>query len=508
MIMTSIGALLAAVPLLGFFVLAFGSFVEKGAGTYIFGALFLAASLAGLRTLRNFGFLHQIALIALLFGLCMTGFGLYRDASSLEASLGLLALTIALAIAIRDDWIAAVLGGGGAVFAAIILDEATKWLSGSRGSYIDLIGTRASWGLAGLFGCLALLTIRRLRVPAANSATASDRYLSGWTAAALAGLIVASGRTFMLSATWGAPGGAPVMPADMAALQMTWFGVVSLLAALFAGSRVFTAFPDLRTPTGLVSAMILSLLALLIPGLGIALLSLVVAAEAARRPLMFLSVFAALWLVGTFYYWLGWPLTHKAYLMIGLGLLLGAVAWTAARQRAMPETTPAAARLAPIATSVLVLVSAAATAIVAGQTIRQKEAIIENGRRLLVSLAPVDPRSLMQGDYMALRFELPAGLPSAETVGDAKVRAIAEVADNGVARFTALASDGYQPSSDEVIVNLSRKHGRWMCATDAWHFREGTADTYAKAKFGEFRVSPDGDAILVGLADEGLLPLQ
>ena len=35
-----------------------------------------------------------------------------------------------------------------------------------------------------------------------------------------------------------------------------------------------------------------------------------------------------------------------------------------------------------------------------------KERIKTNGERIFLALAPVDPRSLMQGDYMALRFEI------------------------------------------------------------------------------------------------------
>ena len=36
----------------------------------------------------------------------------------------------------------------------------------------------------------------------------------------------------------------------------------------------------------------------------------------------------------------------------------------------------------------------------------QKEQHLSNGEVVLLELAPVDPRSLMQGDYMRLRFAL------------------------------------------------------------------------------------------------------
>jgi uncharacterized membrane-anchored protein len=41
---------------------------------------------------------------------------------------------------------------------------------------------------------------------------------------------------------------------------------------------------------------------------------------------------------------------------------------------------------------------------VVNRGIVQRERILDEGRVVLLELAPVDPRSLMQGDYMALRF--------------------------------------------------------------------------------------------------------
>ncbi len=43
-------------------------------------------------------------------------------------------------------------------------------------------------------------------------------------------------------------------------------------------------------------------------------------------------------------------------------------------------------------------------------SIQTKEDIKANGETVLLQLAPVDPRSLMQGDYMALRFAITQGL--------------------------------------------------------------------------------------------------
>lgn len=39
-------------------------------------------------------------------------------------------------------------------------------------------------------------------------------------------------------------------------------------------------------------------------------------------------------------------------------------------------------------------------------SVMQKETLIAKGTEVLLRLAPVDPRSLMQGDYMALNYEV------------------------------------------------------------------------------------------------------
>ena len=59
----------------------------------------------------------------------------------------------------------------------------------------------------------------------------------------------------------------------------------------------------------------------------------------------------------------------------------------------------------------------------------------------------------------------------------------------------------------ERLITLTPKNGRWTLVTDAWFFKEGEAPRWAAARFGEFRVTADGQALLVGLRGEGLRPL-
>ena len=47
-----------------------------------------------------------------------------------------------------------------------------------------------------------------------------------------------------------------------------------------------------------------------------------------------------------------------------------------------------------------------------------------------------------------------------------------------------------------------------MLVTNAWYFREGEAEHWAAARYGEFRVLPDGRALLVGMADAQLARIE
>src|ERR1700754_4900244 len=61
-------------------------------------------------------------------------------------------------------------------------------------------------------------------------------------------------------------------------------------------------------------------------------------------------------------------------------------------------------------TRAITVLGAILVLVAVNHSIRAKEHIINAGEPIYLALAPVDPRSLMQGDYMALRFHLTAQL--------------------------------------------------------------------------------------------------
>ena len=138
--------------------------------------------------------------------------------------------------------------------------------------------------------------------------------------------------------------------------------------------------------------------------------------------------------------------------------------------------------------------------------IYQREALITEGRVVLLRLSPVDPRSLMQGDYMRLNFEaadqaFPSG---ARKRSDGQV--VVAIDGRGVGHFRRLA-DARPLAPGEIALRYRIRDGRPNFATNAYFFEEGQAAAFADAAYGEFRVGDDGETILTGLRDSRLRPL-
>lgn len=137
-------------------------------------------------------------------------------------------------------------------------------------------------------------------------------------------------------------------------------------------------------------------------------------------------------------------------------------------------------------------------------TIVQREQLIRDGTVARLELAPVDPRSLMQGDYMALRFQLANQAYRRGT--DRKAddgRIVVKADDKGVARY--VRHDAGEPlAAGELRMRYRVREGRVKFATNAWFFQEGHAKHYERARYGEFRVAPSGEMLLVNMLGEKL----
>lgn len=517
-LLTLLGAWLAALPVLAIFGLFAVRWVMDGAGTYVVGALALAGAVALLRTQGLALFLEQIAIPALFTGGWLLGFALMRDGPPLLAAATLLLLTLAVAAAVPQHWLRTLLGGAAAGLWAWTLG-ATWYHWHYMNHRIDLT---IVWGVlhVALLTWVGLLALQHQALGQQNRlAVALEPLACGWVVAVLCGLAQLSGMTFMLAGVlgsgdglWG-PASHTTGAGASSMVQVNQVGSVALVLA--AGWVAQRAWPALRQPQAAALLAVLAVLGFFMPTLGAALLALAITGTTQRWRQAAVAALAAAWMVGSFYYQLAWPLATKAMVLAGCGAVLGLLAWTALRapeRTAQPAsgTTPAAPaagatpRTARIATWALVL-GLACTLLVANGGIAQKEHTIAQGRKVFAPLAPVDPRSLMQGDYMRLNFQLPTERASYEELAwGQRPNAVGTLDERGVVQWLRTDLPGAPLQAGEIRFALTPRGGQWTLVTDAWYFREGDAARWEAAKFGEFRVEPDGKALLVGLADAQL----
>jgi len=505
-LLTALGAWLAAIPLIAVVGLLLGDLISRSVGPYFTGLLVLAGAVTVLRSRDLPVFVEQLAVPALLVGGGALAFGLYRDLSSQAAAMVLMALALGLAIAIPRPWLRVLLGAAAAgLLVQALLPRHGFWRHGSSVFFLWL-----ALHAALLLWWLGL--VWQQRGPAygaqARMAAALESVAAGWLLMVLAGLCWWSGMSFLVGGSLGS-GLWRELATGSGASRMSdtgWLLAQAASVALAGAAAYITGrhWPSLRQP--LVAAVGLALLALcwFLPVLGAVLLALAWTATSRRWLLAAAAAFAAAWIIGSFYYQLHWPLAHKALVLAGLGAMLGSLAWWAGRAgQGTPGAAAAAGNKAGAAAMVL---AAVLTLGLANFSIWQKETLIARGEKVFVELAPVDPRSLMQGDFMRLNYRVPGSMEPElrQLVTRQRPHVIARRDERGVAQLLRVAPADAPLAEGEMRIELTPKDGRWILVSDAWFFREGDARRWEAAKYGEFRVTSDGKALLVGLADAQL----
>ena len=179
----------------------------------------------------------------------------------------------------------------------------------------------------------------------------------------------------------------------------------------------------------------------------------------------------------------------------------------------------------------LILLCAPLILAVVNLAIWQNERLIKQGETLLLELAPVDPRSLMQGDYMALSYALERDIFDAmrpkhphstqdelgseldveldELDTDFRIYepsdgyVIVKIDDNNVGHFVRLADSNSREelTKSELPIYYRIRNGSVQLATNAFFFQEGHAEAFEAAEYGLFRVNDKGEPLLTEMVD-------
>lgn len=145
--------------------------------------------------------------------------------------------------------------------------------------------------------------------------------------------------------------------------------------------------------------------------------------------------------------------------------------------------------------------------------IDQKQAALRNGDTVYLELAPRDPRSLMQGDYIALNYAVCNDV--AHQVNDyspdnkrapSSGEIVISLDNRKVGHFVRLHSD--EPLTPQERLVHYRVQG-WFASIGAerYFIPEGSGNAFTSAKYGKMKIAPNGTILLVALCDKDLNPI-
>ncbi len=140
-------------------------------------------------------------------------------------------------------------------------------------------------------------------------------------------------------------------------------------------------------------------------------------------------------------------------------------------------------------------------------SIAKKEELLKDGQLVLLELAPVDPRSLMQGDYMALRYKISEDIDFDNM--PKRGYCVVVLDQNNKAERVRFQKDLTPLNKGEHLIEYTSSDG-WSVniGAESFFFQEGQAGKYEKAKYGGVKIDEDGNSLLIGLYDEQLRKIQ
>ena len=140
-------------------------------------------------------------------------------------------------------------------------------------------------------------------------------------------------------------------------------------------------------------------------------------------------------------------------------------------------------------------------------SIIKKERILSNGDLVLLELAPVDPRSLMQGDYMQLRYAI-----SQNTADNSVLKrgfCVVKLNAKGIGEKVRLQKGNTPKNANELLIEYTAgKWGSINVGAESYFFQEGEGEKYENAKYGGIKVDEKGNSVLVGLYDADLKKIE
>ncbi|WP_295660085.1 GDYXXLXY domain-containing protein [uncultured Haemophilus sp.] len=254
-----------------------------------------------------------------------------------------------------------------------------------------------------------------------------------------------------------------------------------------------------------------------------------------NRAFFGLLVFAFVVYLGGFYYQLSIPLLYKGGLLVSFAVIFAIVTlflharYKAPSQSAVENHSVFKAPIWLVGVFVIALLGAV------NYKVQQFEDVLATGKPVVLKIAPVDPRSLMQGDYMVLNYAILSEFQQSQVLSESNESLDSNEPIDTVESNETTGIDESSPSGKKayILVHLDKNHVATFCEkqseipTDFKHctpnvylpirykgwlpelpsqdyfFAEGKGEYYAQSEYAEYRFK-DGILLLARLLDKDL----
>jgi uncharacterized membrane-anchored protein len=143
----------------------------------------------------------------------------------------------------------------------------------------------------------------------------------------------------------------------------------------------------------------------------------------------------------------------------------------------------------------ILLAGALITLLFINALIINKEIDLANSIEVKIPLAPVDPRSLMQGDYMRLHYKIDRSIVGEHKEG----QLIVTLDSDGFAKKFELYNNEILENNQHLLNFSAKKYRDLHIASESFLFEEDRGDYYAKATHAILNLTPSGTTLLKDL---------
>lgn len=288
---------------------------------------------------------------------------------------------------------------------------------------------------------------------------------------------------------------------------------LSLVASLYAIVAFLLLHKTQQRPINWLIAigiLFLSISFISVPLLIFCIALLLFAYTKQSRPLFVFSLVIAMTSLAEYYYSLKLPLLYKSYLLLSVGVVFSLIVVRLYRQYPEQQEHIQGHSSYTKRVPVTALVTLVLTLGIAQFTIHQNEDVLENGESIVLKLAPKDPRSLMQGDYMELHYELLNQVLDAlsnEEMTNSKAYALLTLDENHIATLCRIEFEKpqyFDGCAQGIYLSVTlNSYGDLSLPTHQFFFPEGKGEHYNQAEYGEYRFK-EGKALLLRLLNTEL----